>query len=77
MRLPRMTTRRWMIAVAIVGVFLTTARLVFFWRHYRALTVMHASQEASYVRQAQGYEQQTGLVRPASHHSVRVRIRRG
>jgi hypothetical protein len=45
-----------MVAVAVVGVLLTAARLVNLWRHYRALTAMHAGKEVNYVRQAQGYE---------------------
>jgi hypothetical protein len=56
MWLPKMTTRRWMVAVAVVGISLTAARLVYLWRHYRALAAMHASKDVNYVRQAQGYE---------------------
>jgi len=58
MRIPRLrfTIRLLMIAVAIVGVFLTAARLVYLWRHYQALAAMHASKEVNYVRQAQGAE---------------------
>ena len=52
----RFTIRLLMITVAIVGVFLTAARLAFFWRHYQALAAMHASKEVNYVRQAQQYE---------------------
>jgi hypothetical protein len=51
-----MTTRRWMGAVAVVGISLTAARLVYLWRHYQQLAAMHAGEEFSYVRQAQGYE---------------------
>ncbi len=51
-RIPRMTTRRWMIVVAVVGVILTAARLVYLWRHYQALAAMHASEEVAYIRQA-------------------------
>ena len=56
MRLPRITTRRWMVAVAVVGVSLTAARSVYLYRRYQALATMHAGKEFSYVRQAQGYE---------------------
>ena len=58
MRIPRVrfTIRLLMIVVAVVGVFLTVARLVYFWRHYEVIAAMHASKEATYVRQAQGYE---------------------
>jgi hypothetical protein len=45
-----------MVAVAVVGVLLTAARLVYLWRHYQRLAAMHASKEVNYVRQAQGYE---------------------
>ena len=37
MRLPRITTRRWMVAVAVVGVSLTAARSVYLYRHYQRL----------------------------------------
>ena len=56
MRLPRMTTRRWMLAVAVVGVSLTAARPVYHWRHYQVVAAMHAGKEFSYVRQAEGCE---------------------
>ena len=58
MRIPRVrfTIRLLMITVAMVGGFLTVARLVYLWRHYQALAAMHASKEVNYVRQAQGYE---------------------
>ena len=58
MRIPRLrfTIRLLMIAVAVVGVFLTSARLVYLWRHYEALAVMHAINAAEYVRQAQAAE---------------------
>jgi hypothetical protein len=52
----RFTIRLLMITVAVVGVFLTAARLAFFWRHYQALAAMHASKEVNYIRQAQQYE---------------------
>ncbi len=52
----RFTIRLLMITVAVVGVFLTAARLAYFWRHYQALAAMHASKEINYVRQAQQYE---------------------
>jgi hypothetical protein len=58
MRIPRVrfTIRLLMIAVAVVGVFLTVARLVYLWRRYEALAAIHASKEVTYVRQAQGCE---------------------
>jgi hypothetical protein len=58
MRIPRVrfTIRLLMIVVAVVGVFLTVARLVYLWRHYESLAAMHASKEVTYVRQTQGYE---------------------
>jgi hypothetical protein len=58
MRIPRVcfNIRLLMIVVAVVGVFLTAARLVYLWRHYQSLAAMHASKEVNYVRQAQGYE---------------------
>jgi Tfp pilus assembly protein PilE len=58
MRIPRVrfTIRFLMIVVAVVGVFLTVARLIYFRRHYEVIAAMHASKEATYVRQAQGYE---------------------
>lgn len=45
-----------MIAVAIVGVFLTAVRLGYLWWYYQTLAAMHASKEAIYVRQLQQYE---------------------
>ena len=51
-----MTTRRWMIAVAVVALLLTGARLVYLWWHYRSLAAMHASREVNFARQAQQYE---------------------
>ena len=45
-----------MIAVAVVGALLSTARLVYFWQRYQALAAMHASKEMAYVQQAQRCE---------------------
>jgi hypothetical protein len=52
----RLTIRLLMITVAVVGVFLTAARLVYCWRHNQALAAMHASKQVDYVRQAKGAE---------------------
>jgi Tfp pilus assembly protein PilE len=56
MKFPRFTVRRLMVAVAVVGVFLTAARLVYFWRHYQALATMHATKAADYLQQAEKFE---------------------
>jgi hypothetical protein len=63
-----------MIAVAMVGVLLTAARLIYCWRHYEALAAMHASNEAAYAGQAQGYERkQDWCARQATIQSAAVR----
>ena len=69
MRIPRVrfTIRRLMVAVAVAGVFMTGARLVYHWRHYQAVAAMHASKEVSYVRQAQQLEHKQDWCAPASH----------
>jgi Tfp pilus assembly protein PilE len=83
MRIPRVrfTIRLLMIAVAVVGVFLTIARLVYLWRHYEALAAMHASKEVNCVRQAQAYErkhdwcaQQATLQSPSARGSPWERL---
>jgi hypothetical protein len=48
MRFPRMTTRRWMIAVAGFGVLLFGLRVFVSSRNYRILAELHAAREASY-----------------------------
>jgi hypothetical protein len=41
MRIRRLRFTIRLLMFAVVGVFLTPARLVYRWRHYRVLTVMH------------------------------------
>lgn len=52
----RFTIRLLMVTVALVGLFLTAARLAFCLRQCQALAALHASKEVDYVRQAEQYE---------------------
>ena len=46
MRLPRMTTRRWMVAVAILAVTISVERTRRRWTFYREQAASHAASEA-------------------------------
>jgi hypothetical protein len=52
MHIPRFRIRSLMIAVAIAGLLLATARVVYFRRHYQMVAMMHRNKENAYVRQA-------------------------
>ena len=52
MQIPRFRIRSLMIAVAIAGLLLATARVVYFRRHYQMVAMMHRNKENAYVRQA-------------------------
>ena len=41
MRLPRMTTRRWMVAVAVTAAILTVARIGWRWKRFNELATSH------------------------------------
>jgi hypothetical protein len=52
MHIPRFRIRSLMIAVALAGLLLATARVVYFRRHYQTLAMMHRNKEYAFVRQA-------------------------
>jgi hypothetical protein len=52
MHIPRFRIRSLMIAVALAGLLLATARVVYFRRHYQMVAMMHRNKENAYVRQA-------------------------
>jgi hypothetical protein len=56
MRLPRMTTRRWLVAVAIVAVGVGAWRLIMRSRSYAALAAFHADSEKECRRIAEAFE---------------------
>jgi hypothetical protein len=56
MRLPRMTTRRWMVAVAIVAVGIGTWMLIERSRSYAALGSLHAESEKECRRIVEAFE---------------------
>src|SRR5262249_8902714 len=53
MRVPRMTTRRWMIAVAAVGIVLSTRILIDRARSLRQIAAHHAAKEKDLLQRAQ------------------------
>jgi hypothetical protein len=52
MRLPRMTTRRWMIAVGVVAVFLAARSTSQRWAYFRQWAAFHAGFEQMLLRSA-------------------------
>jgi hypothetical protein len=52
MHIPRFRIRSLMIAVALAGLLLATARIAYFRRHYQTLAMMHRNKENAYVGKA-------------------------
>jgi|SRR5579864_2374577 len=68
MRMPRMTTRRWMVAVAIIGLLLEVWVLWQRSEHYRRLAAYHARQENSIKPWFHDHVSQLGVLKWEALH---------
>jgi len=75
MRLPRMTTRRWMIVVAVVAVMLGAERIRRRWVFCRDQAALYALQEAYDARRAEAMGAEV-LFRQRNSHEQRAEAER-